>query len=270
VLNKLLVATDGPANTLVVTSLIDGAMGANGATGLGITIANPLAGVISAADLILVAAAHALPLGSTEATVLAAMTTSLGTKLTAGDFLAQLAETGATGTTANVEITGAASTSTSDNTVTGGLGDDVIVLGTTVGLTAQASSNEKVVYASGLFGADTIVNFAATGFGADVLDFTALGGATAGFGAALTADKSINVVTTATASNNATAVALLFNAANVAAQTHVYVAVDTATNIGTVYQVADAIGATNAVATLVGTISLADTIWATLTAVNFS
>ena len=103
---------------------------------------------------------------------------------TKGDYVTQFAETGAAG--GNIAIVGANSTSTSDNTITPGAGNDVVVLGTTVGTDLLTSSNERIVYA-GTFGNDTIVNFAATGNGIDTLDFKALNGSSANYGS-LSAD----------------------------------------------------------------------------------
>lgn len=75
---------------------------------------------------------------------------------------------------AAADIDGADSTAVSDNTVTLGLGNDIIVLGT------DGTSNDTLVYTGYNNGNDTVVNFIETGAatGADVLDFTSyLGGA---------------------------------------------------------------------------------------------
>lgn len=99
VLSKLLVAEDGPANTLVVTSLIDGAQVV---TDLKVDVQK--SGAAIAYDPVLA-------------------------------------------------VVGSASTNVSDNTITGGLDNDVIVLGT------QANSNDTLVYAGYNNGTDTVVNF---------------------------------------------------------------------------------------------------------------
>jgi hypothetical protein len=164
---------------------------------------------------------------------------------------------------AGTAITGAFSTSTSDNLVLPGTGNDVVVLGMTTGATTAASSNETVVYDTA-FGNDTIVAFDAAGAGIDHLDFTKLGGSI--FTSDVKIGKSITVGTLAA---DATTIGNLFNAeSNATATTHVYVAVN-AHNIGSVYTITDPVGMGNSVATLQGTIDLAYTEWGTLTAANF-
>ena len=260
VLSKLLVATDGPANTLVVTSLIDGT---HALTNLAVTVTLPTA--VSASDLATAVTAGVVPATATSADLLAVMTAAKTAFDAKGDYSTQWAESGAAG--GNTNLVGANSTSSSDNTVTPGNGDDVIVLGTTVGTDLLTSSNEVVVYA-GTFGNDTIVNFAASGLGIDQLNFSALNGRASAFGS-LSADKSIVVGAPAATALTAVQIAALFTDSATAIN-HVYVAVDT-NNIGSIWQVADAAGtaATGVVATLVGSIDLADTTWSTLTAANF-
>ena len=260
VLSKLLVATDGPANTLVLTSSIDGAMtNAN----LAITIAVPAAGTVSAVDLAAAAAVYGSP--ATEAGVLAAMAAAKVAFDTKADYIDQLAETGAGGT--NAQTTGAASLTSSDNTITGGTDTDVIVLGTTVRVDMLASSNETVVY-SGVFGSDTIVNFAVGGTGVDQFNFTGLNGRGTNFGS-LSADKSVVIAAETLGNDTALKIAALFTD-SAAAIAHVYIAYN-ANNIANVYAVTDAAGiaAGSVTAALVGTIDLADTNWSTVTAANF-
>jgi hypothetical protein len=259
VLSKLLLATDGPANSLVVTSLIDGT---HTTANLAVTLTLPTtagAGVAAAAAVYGVAA--------NDAAVLAVMATAKTSFDTKGDYVTQFAESGAAG--GNTVLVGGNSLSSSDNTVTGGTGNDVIVLGTTVGVQADKmdSSNEIVVY-SAAFGNDTIVNFAATGLGVDQLNFSGLNGRGSAFGSLVT-DKSIVVALETVANDTAAEIAALFTDSATAIN-HVYIAYN-ANNIASVYTVADAAGTTagNVVATLVGTIDLADTGWATLTAANF-
>ena len=262
VLNKLISAADGPANTLVITSLIDGVM-AN--TNFGVALTLPaLASIVDVAG-----AAAAYGTAATPEAVLAAMQAALTSFNTKGDYVDQLAETGAFG--GNREVTGAASVTTSDNTITPGDGNDVIVLGTTVGTDALLSSNDRVVYGN-TFGNDTIVHFkaGAAATGGDVLVLSALGGSI--LGTAFNVDKSINVATEVTATNGTAALVAGLFADSATAQTHVYIAVDATTNIGKVYAVTDAAGtaAGNVTATLQGTIDLADTLWSTLTVDNFA
>lgn len=261
VLNKLISAADGPANTLVITSLIDGVMSnAN----LGVVLTLPaLAGIVDVAG-----AAAVYGTASTPEAVLAAMQAALTAFNTKGDYVDQLAETGAFG--GNVEVTGAASVTTSDNTITPGDGNDVTVLGTTVGTDALLSSNDRVVFGAA-FGNDTVVHFkaGAASAGGDVLVLSALGGSI--LGTAFNVNNSINVANETTANDTAAEVAALFTD-SATAQTHVYIAVDIVTNIGKVYAVTDAAGtaAGNVTATLAGTIDLADTLWSTLTIDNFA
>jgi hypothetical protein len=261
VLNKLISAADGPANTLVITSLIDGVM-SNANFGVALTLP-ALAGIVDVAG-----AAAVYGTASTAEAVLAAMQAAQTAFNTKADYVDQLAETGAFG--GNTQVTGAASTTTSDNTITPGSGNDVTVLGTTVGVEALLSSNDRVVFAAD-FGNDTVVHFKAgsAATGGDVLVLSALGGSV--LGTAFNVNNSINVADETTANDTAAEVAALF-ADSATAQTHVYIAVDTATNIGKVYAVTDAAGTAsgNVVATLAGTIDLADTLWSTLTVDNFA
>jgi hypothetical protein len=263
VLNKLLVATDGPANSLVVTSLIDGVQTT---ANLAVMVSLPVVTSLTGADVTGAAAAYGLPAASTSADILAALTTAKTAFDTKGDYTTQFAESGAAN--ANVVLVGANSVSSSDNTVTGGADNDVIVLGTTAGVNTLSSSNETVVFATG-FGNDTIVNFAAAGMGIDQLNFSALGGnGTVAFGS-LALDKSIVVAASDATNDTLAKIAALFTD-SATAMTHVYVAYN-ANNVGSVYTVTDAAGvaAGNVTAALVGTIDLADTSWATLTAANF-
>jgi hypothetical protein len=290
VLSKLLKATDGPANTLVVTSLIDGDQVAD--TNLSVAVVAPAAGVLTAAEI---TAAGAVYTGSptTENAVLAAMQDAMDT---AGDYVARFANDGL------AVIDGEDSNNAADSTHTLGAGNDVLVLSTNhdnvaLATTNATSSNETVVYNAIGFGADTIVNFnsgdgvpfgavgldttapTVAGAGEDKLDFTALGGrtftagtGTTAFGATVTNVINVRSVVT-TGMDDATDVATLFAATtNPAAQTHIVVLVNTATNVGSVYQVSDAAGAAagSATAALIGTIDLADTSWLNLSADNFA
>lgn len=269
VLSKLLAATDGPGNTLVITSLIDGQLTLDN---LAIELKLPLVTTLSSVDVAAAAPIYGLAAGATAADVLAAMTAAKTAFDTKGDYVDQWAESGAFAGNANIR--GAASTSTSDNTINGGTGNDVIVLGTTVSTTtppdAMLSSTDTVVFTAD-FGNDTIVHFRAGALasGGDVLNLSALGGNI--LSTAFNVDKSVNVANEAAATNGTAALVAALFTDSATAQTHVYVAVDTTTNIGKVYQVVDAAGtgAGSVSATLAGTIDLADTLWADLTAVNF-
>lgn len=273
VLSKLLKATDGPANTLVVTSLIDGE---RDVADLAVSITKPAAGVLTAADIAAAGAVYkpTTPL-TTESDVLNNM------DAVGGDYAANFGvntttipasgSTPALTTAANAA--GKNSTQVADSTHNLGAGNDVLVLSTdALGTAPAAASNEKVVYNAVDFGADVIVNFEATGDGIDKLDFTALGGKSAAFSAtATTTDGLIMVVATATADNTAAKVkAAVAGADNTTASKGIYVAVDAATNVGTVYQIVDGTAASDITATAIGTIDLADTPWASLTAANFA
>lgn len=259
-LKNLLVAKDGPANSLIVESLIDGVMVR---TDLSVAIATPVAGALSAAEIAAAGAAYGIAT-PTEATVLAAMGVAKTAFDTKGDYASALA------TDEIVNLTGANSTTTSDNTITGGAGDDVIVLGTTAGADATSNyddSNDTVVVTNEQFGNDVVVHFNAAN---DRLDFTAIGGANGNFGSTV-ANKSIVVAVEGTTNDTAAEVAAMFTdngAAATTASTHVYVAYS-AHNIGKVYAVTDAAGVGGITATQLGTIDLADTGWGTLTDANF-
>ncbi|MGV0960304.1 MAG: DUF4214 domain-containing protein [Limnohabitans sp.] len=218
-LSKLLIAQDGPANTLIVTSLIDGDQ---------INVTSDLSIAMSA------------PSGA-SATVSANVTAFNAAVAYDGAFVKDALANNIAGTNAVF--------STGDNKVTGGDGNDVIVLGT------EINSNETVVYGAN-FGADVVVHFTAAGTGKDMLDFTAIGGK----GAAAAGAAGHITVATADASNDTAAEV----AALIGTNGGVFVAVS-ADNIGTVWQVTN--GTT---AATVGTIDLADTAWATLTAANFA
>ena len=263
VLSKLLVATDGPANTLVVTSLIDGVMVLP--TDLTVALA---ATTLTAAEADMVEAAW----GVADATV--AMAAAITAFDAAGDYDTQFAESATA-----VTITGTDSVTTSDNTITGGLGNDVIVLGTTglgtdadftndIGLiTADTvlgdqmlASNDTVVY-DAAFGNDTIVNFvidtdpdsgdATSGY--DVLDFSALVN-----NGTLTIDLEVAALDTLAE----------VQAAELAADSSVSLAISESVliyhngnNVADVYQVVDGKAIGDTVVTLMGTIDLADTAW---------
>lgn len=254
VLSKLLVATDGPANTLIVTSLIDGLeVDTTAALDLSFGITQP---VLTGSDATLSAAKWAL------STTTALPFTAFATK---GDYVAQYAINKAEA----VEITGDKSANATKNVIEGGVGNDVIVLSTGNDLVADTTGSIDTVVYNAAFDTDTIVNFTA-GVGGDVLDFTALGGSTYGtYGTVVETDGAINVVATLTDDNTEAAVKTELTD-NTTANKGVYIAVDTASNIGTVYQIVDGAAASDLTVTQVGKIDLADTFWFTLTAANFA
>lgn len=139
VLGKLLNAIDQSGRTLVVNSRIDGEVDLSDLT---ITLSTK---PFTASQL---AAVSAGLVGFTSATGYAALSDGYATNFANGS---------------NV-FDGANSISASDNTINGGAGDDVIVLGTTgFGSTTSmdylTGSNETVVYDTAGFGNDVIVNF---------------------------------------------------------------------------------------------------------------
>lgn len=148
VLSKLLVAKDGPANSLVIESLIDGEMNSKQGPDLIVSLVAPTAGELTAGDLQLLKTYY----GTTFATTAAAAT-----------FIAQQADlfndnvddtyNQVFALAGGDEMVGRNSLHTSDNIITGGLGDDVLVLGT------GRLSNDTVVYEDFGNGYDTIVNF---------------------------------------------------------------------------------------------------------------
>jgi hypothetical protein len=263
VLSKLLKATDGPANTLVVTSLIDGEVAV---TDLAVAITKPAAGVLTAADIAAAGTAYKIDGTATEAQVLTAMDDA-SMDAVGGDYAASFGLSAA-----GFLIKGSDSAQVADSTHTLGAGNDVLVLSTDgVGAT-NLSSNEKVVYNAVAFGNDVIVNFEVAGDGIDTMDFTALGGKKAAFSAtATTTDGLIMIVDTATANNTEAAVKTALAAADdTTASKGIYIAYNATTNVGTVYQIVDGAAASDLTATAIGTIDLADTAWSGVVAGNFA
>ncbi|MBS7777093.1 hypothetical protein [Acidovorax sp. CCYZU-2555] len=254
VLSKLIVAEDGPANTLVIRSLIDGEYTA---ADFEVDITAPALTTISPTQLAAFNAATGAS-ATSFSDVQTLIDAGVTAWATAADYVSALAND------ATDELTGVASSAVTNSTITGGAGDDVIVLST------GATSAETVVYAPG-FGNDAIVNFTAVGAtGVDTLDFTAL----RGIGDALTfnvltANNSISIALQGTTNDTAAEVAALYTD-SATAQNHVYVAYDG--TVGTVYTVTDTVGvaAGSVTATLVGTIELVNGDWTDLTAANFA
>lgn len=155
VLSKLLVAEDGPGNTLVVTSLVDGVRAVGN---LSVTLE---AGTLTAGDLAQLTAWGVNP---------ADITADVG--VFNGAAYAVLAQSDAA-----ADLVGANSVTLSDNTITGGAGDDVLVLST------SALSSDTLVYSGLGNGTDSIVNFLAgavvAGANQDVITFKGYTGVTA-------------------------------------------------------------------------------------------
>ena len=303
VLSKLLVAQDGPAFTLLVKSLIDGVFAADALT---VTVTAARAADFSTSELASVAAAYGLEAPNNTANdVQTVFSAALATFQTNADYGTTVLDPTVSATASALparnfatDIVGADSTYTTDNTITPGAGNDVVVLGTdSTGATTQLASNEIVVY-SGTFGNDTIVNFDVAGVGIDQLNVVALGGrSNAGFlndvaaaprAAAPQDYRSIlidNLIPTGADANvTAADIARYFTDGQTGggaipsnlttAWTHVVIIVDTDTNIGTVWSVTDAVGGTvaapNITAVLSGTIDLAATDYSTVVAANFT
>jgi len=269
VLSKLIVATDGPANTLVVKSLIDGTR-VDG--DLAVAIAVPATADLTVAEVAAVAAVYGSAV--TYAGVTGAMATTFG------DYDARLANDG------SADFAGSDSNAAADSTHTLGTENDVLVLSTNHDDAGASStilaSNETAVYAAA-FGNDVIVNFQASGAGIDKLDFRAFLGTTATTNVqdatALAVASTNSLVVVALADSTGTALTGVRNssAAEIAllytddttANKGLYITVSTG-NVGSVYSVVDGTAASDLTVTLIGTIDLADTDWTTLTAANFS
>jgi len=149
VLNKLLVVNDGPANTLVITSLVDGLHASND---IEITITAPTLTNLTAAEQEGMQTAYEVLQADSTAT------------LTQG-ILDAYATAKETASAPEIDDTGAAAANRgSDNTINLGNGDDVLVLST------DADSAETIVFTGSNIGNNTIVNFTLAD---DILDFTA-------------------------------------------------------------------------------------------------
>ncbi len=168
VLSKLMVALNGPENTLRILSLVDGAN--NLATGLDIrtSFAAPSP---SSADATAMLAAYKIFTGNSGATASQAITASIATsvQLNTRQGMASDAAT-------SWEAQGTSSSNDRDNTIDMGAGDDLLVLSSTLGTVAGGGSSETVRVAGDDIGKDVIVNFmsgaSATGAN-DRLDFNA-------------------------------------------------------------------------------------------------
>lgn len=283
VLNKLIVAQDGPGYSLVVKSLIDGTMTT---TDLSVTLTqvDTSSGAAALSDAVVSLAIAALdPTGPQTRANLQTIVdqgktnfdaAELATGAGGSNYVTQMATDG------TLAVVGAESVTPSDNKINPGAGNDVIVLGTTTTTapsTALESSNDRVIYNSLAFGNDVIVNFellAAATLGNDTIDFTGLGGKGSQFSAAtggvgLSGD--LDVVLETVANDTAAEIAALYtnDAVNTSAQTWVVVTY-TAGNVGKVYQLVDAALTGGVTATFAGSIDLADTLWSAMAAGDFS
>ena len=286
VLSKLIVATDGPANTLIITSLIDGAQVAGD---LAFAITGPTTALTAAEVTALTAAWGA----STLATHELDMTATGITITTTGGYNSVLAKDDAA-----ADITGINSLNVNDSVITSGTGNDVIVLSTTGDATADAAflysddvsqnvfSNNTIVF-NAAFGNDTIVNFKAdtdanvgeASAGYDVLDFTKFltskndAVALDKVGTYAAVNSQITLITGTIANDTITEIKALYDAndQSTASTTFQQLLITTdAKNIGTVYSIVDGAADNDTAVTLLGTIDLADTAWSTLTVDNFA
>ena len=160
VLNKLLIAQDGPGHTLIISSLVDGYMGTNAANELRITLGNSAttSGQTGNTSLVQFDATQFVKFGASST----------------GVYTSVFAST----QNATVLHNGADSVAVSDNVITPGTGNDVIVLGTAGFMVDQSlaaytdayhatnaqylGSNDRVVYSGFDNGNDTIVYFDST------------------------------------------------------------------------------------------------------------
>lgn len=187
-LSKLLKAEDGPANTLIITSLVDGQMELDDLT---VELVAPAVADITAGDAAQLAGWYASA-GLTPAaakTLIDAQVANFNTNLD-GVYNKGFASL-LTGSESTL-LTGSESTHVSDNTITGDLGDDVLVLGT------GDFSNDTIVYAGFGNGRDSVVNFDTgnristtdvSDAGIDYIDFSSYGAVGVLVGAALEAGK---------------------------------------------------------------------------------
>ncbi|HEX8611959.1 MAG TPA: DUF4214 domain-containing protein [Telluria sp.] len=234
VLGKLLLAQDGPGSSLIVRALVDGAMD----TG-------HLRVTLQASDVAdragIAAALAAFDAKGDYRSALAVNRDTVGLDLETMEL-----------------VTGGASHAASDNLITPGAGDDVVVLGTAEGSDTAQSSNDTLLFGR-QFGSDTIVGFGVNGPGIDHLDFSALGGVILSDSPML--DKSITIAAASAANDTEAKIGALFSADNALAQTHVFARVDASGNAAAMYSIVDAPGAGNAVATLEGSIDLVQVAW---------
>lgn len=165
VLNKLLVATDGPGTTLVVKSLIDGTMNAND---LQVVVIGKDLATLSVTEQATALAAYKKFAHHSSATITDANTAETAT-VTAANAVTGVNDDGlggVLGTSGATTLTGAASVGHNDSIIDLGTGTDVVALAT------GAFSNNTVVFNGYDLGTKTIVNFNNTGTGVDRLDYS--------------------------------------------------------------------------------------------------
>lgn len=160
VLSKLLEAKDGPDNTVVVTSKVDGNFAT---TDIAVNLNAVSVASLSAAEKTALSAVSKTTSDAALQTYLNGVATTYETK----------------NLNPQTVVNGVDSAAASDNTITGGAGDDVIVLST------GAHSGEAIVYSGYNNGNDTVVNFTAdtlnrvvnagVDVAGDVFDFSAYG-----------------------------------------------------------------------------------------------
>lgn len=247
VLSKLLVAEDGGGQTLIIRALIDGA---HAITDLSFALTPPPAAAPGVTGSLLsseiTGAAAAYGVANTELAVLTVMNAEAVKFAARGDYIDRM------GTSAGTAVNGrngseADSTGgeVTDNTVTGGTGDDVIVLSNTVGVDTLRSSNEVVVLGDG-FGNDVVLNFDVGGPGRDAFSVSGIGSVV-----------EVQALATATNGTAALVAAQYATTANAAATNIAHFVFNAATHTASVYKVVDPAGAGAATATLQGTVKLA-------------
>ncbi|MCF6331010.1 MAG: hypothetical protein L3I99_05625 [Sulfurimonas sp.] len=177
VLSKLLSATDGTGNTLIINNLIDGLTAAGdlefsivaaNANGTSDGLASSSTNTLGATTIL-----NAAELTSLKNDWNDFANTSGAPVTDAGMYFAlnaaAIAALGAVTGPVVLEV-GNESTATSDNVISMGAGDDVIVLGTN---DASLESNDTLVWTGYNQGNDTIVNYLEGAANIDALDFSA-------------------------------------------------------------------------------------------------
>lgn len=215
VLKNLLKAEDGPSNTLLISSKVDGEVEA---TDLKISIASSVAAEADVSDAALTAfQAFSHNSAATKANVVSEITTAvigsvavlnavegIGTP-TLGQELVF-----AGGVFTLEDITGADGFAETDNSIELGLGDDVAVLST------SALSSETLVFKGYALGKDTVVNFTdnngAVATEIDKLDFTSYLTSKASLSGSVVSQKTIVVTLNTDAIAEANSVTVLDSA----------------------------------------------------------
>ena len=254
-LNKILEAVDGPGNSLIVYSKIDGD---HAATQLDVAI-------------------NSFQFNNGTSTTVNVQPAGyvVGTDVEfQGYSIDSVAESD---NTINVAADGANDVfvlSTNDGTTVASAGLDGAVDDANTDL--DGSSNETLVFVEGNFGSDTVLNFdavaAAAGNGHDVLSFNAINfGGAADFNTGTETNNDIDVIAETAGNDTAGEVATLYAglAAGDKAIAIVYDVDDN--NTGTVYLLTGAgTGTTDASVSVQGDIELIGTSWAAMTADNFA